>query len=252
VDPRIKNLSLRTALRCILDLVMPRVCHVCGKQLLPQERDMCTSCLADLPLTRYASRSHNPMSDLYNARIQQRDRFPQVYEHASALFFYSPESGYSALTRDLKYNGAVGMGRRISAMLASELASSPLYSDVDVVMPVPLHRSRRRKRGYNQAEVIAGEIVSALGARLDTTTLRRIRKTRSQTGVAVAEKAGNVLGAFEARLLATEALPHHILLVDDVFTTGATLSECHSALREVLPPEVRISAATLAFVSGAH
>lgn len=254
MDPRVRNLDPGTALRCLGDLVMPRVCAVCGTELLPQEEDMCTVCLADLPLTRYAARSHNPMADLFNARIQERDRFPEMYAYACALFFYSPESPYSALTRELKYDGAVAMGRRISAMLASELAASPLYGDVDLVVPVPLHRSRLRKRGYNQAEVIAREIAKVLGARLDTSVLRRVRNTRSQTGVSVVEKAGNVSGAFLATLPdpASASMPRHVLLVDDLFTTGSTLSECHSALRRVFPSGVRISAATLGFVSGAR
>jgi predicted amidophosphoribosyltransferase len=144
-------------------------------------------------------------------------------------------------------------------MLGHELLSAEWASDVDMVIPVPLHWTRLWKRGYNQAEVIAGAIAEHLGVDLRTDLLKRSRRTRTQTKVDPARKSENVKGAFVvnksshglSQKLVGEAGYRHILLVDDVFTSGSTLHNCFLALRTVFPPDVRISIATLAFVGGA-
>ena len=128
---------------------------------------------------------------------------------------------------------------------------------MDVVIPVPLHWTRRWRRGYNQAEVIARELADVLGADLRTDILRRVRRTRSQVRLPLAAKAANVRGAFSFRPLpaGSPEKPHnlratvHILLVDDTFTTGSTLNACRAVLRQAFPLPTRISVATLAYVS---
>jgi len=120
---------------------------------------------------------------------------------------------------------------------------------VDCVVPVPLHWKRKWKRGYNQAEIIAGEVALALHAEADKGILRRKRNTMTQTRLDVKGKEENVKDAFEA--VAEGKDFRHILLVDDIFTTGSTLFACFAALRFVFPPGVRISVATLGFVGEA-
>ena len=175
----------------------------------------------------------------------------EPYAYAAALFFYRPDSPYNNITKSLKYRADLSEGRHFSEMLGRRLASSPLYADVDLVVPVPLHRSRRLRRGYNQAEVVARGIASRLplSPAVAPGLLRRSRRTRSQTRLSLEQKASNVRGAFcaDSSLVAT-LNPRHILIVDDVFTSGATLSECHAALRSCWGPSVRISVATLACV----
>jgi ComF family protein len=112
---------------------------------------------------------------------------------------------------------------------------------------VPLHWLRKWRRGYNQAEVIARELARALGASLRADVLRRARRTRSQTSLSAEERLRNVASVFSVRK-PVEA--RHVLLVDDTFTTGATLASCHRVLRDALGPSVRISIATLAVVEG--
>lgn len=229
----------------LADLVLPRRCLVCGCLLALHEKHLCIDCLADLPRTGFSGRSHNQMADRFNGLVESGS-----YCYATALFFYRAATGYRKITQSLKYEADLGAGRYFSKKLGKEMAASPLYDKVDAVIPVPLHWTRKWSRGYNQAEVIARELASALGAELRNDVLFRVRRTRSQATLSVGEKGLNVKGAFRVRkrFFRRPAEYSHILLVDDVFTTGATLHSCFLALREVFPERVRISVATLACV----
>lgn len=305
------------SLKAVLDLLIPRKCIVCEKSLGTTEKHLCRECLEDLPHTYYWLRKFNPMADRFNALIQEglenqnawqipkeqldtpmlsdgidelevlQSTWPahgttsQHYAYATALFFYRAESGYSQIPRQLKYHGDIPAGRLFGQMLGKKIASAEHFADVDAVIPVPLHWTRKWSRGYNQAEIIAREVAAELGAELRTDILKRSRRTRTQTKLSVEGKAANVQGAFSVcpgildsfRITnsnhdlspTTHNLPQpcspkadisdltglkHLLIVDDVFTTGSTLYACYTALREVFPPSVRISVATLGFVGG--
>ena len=262
----------------VMDFFLPRHCVVCDSVLGPRENHLCEACWGDLPHTYYWMLRNNPMADRFNALVQegleedfgtrttstgatittsnpnggnqnksaQRER----YAYAAALFFYRAESDYSKITRCIKYQGRLVVGKDFGMLLGERLAGSSLFSDVDAVVPVPLHWLRRWKRGYNQAEVIASGVAECLGIPMRPDILRRIRRTRTQTRLSITEKRANVSGAFAIPTKPpAEPTPfRHILLVDDVFTTGSTLFACFTALRTVFPPDVRISVATLGFV----
>lgn len=237
MDPRLTGLDLKTLALSLSDFLMPRVCICCGRQLLAGERHLCCVCLSDLPLTHFWDVRHNPMADKYNALVEAPG-----YETAVALFFYSGD--YKKITQALKYNRDFKAGRWFAQMLGERLMGAGL-TDFDVVCPVPLHWSRRFRRGYNQAEVIGREVARVLGVPFEPRLLRRARHTSSQTRLSAEDRARNIAGAFEVRKLSLSA--RRVLLVDDVFTTGATVASCAAALREALGPEARISVATLAF-----
>ena len=245
MDPRLTGVDLKTSLSALLDLVLPRVCLVCGRPLLPREEHLCLGCLSDLPETRYAPLERNPMADRFNAKVQVDEYEP--YAYAAALYHYRADAGYKRISQALKYHRDFGAGRWAGRLLGERLADSPLYADVDLVVPVPLHWTRHWQRGYNQAAIIACEVARTLGVAFSPRLLRRLRRTRSQTRLSGEQKSRNVARAFALR-------PHrrpearHILLIDDVFTTGATLSECHRALRRAYGPATRISIATLGVV----
>ena len=292
---------VRRGFAAALDFLLPRKCVVCESILGPAETHICSDCLEDLPRTYYWLRKFNPMADKFNALIQKwvEDR-PQAgkddclaasegsipprenYAYATALFFYRTDSGYSNISRQLKYHGDIPTGRCFGRMLGERIAGAEHFKDVDAVIPIPLHWTRKWSRGYNQAEIIAREVASALGAELRTDILERCRRTRTQTKLTIEGKAANVQGAFSVRpgiinsVRTTDsnnalrpitncpprpcrnkadaygpAGPKHLLLVDDVFTTGSTLHACYAALREVFPQSMRISVATLAFVGEA-
>ena len=238
-------------LKAAADMILPRTCLVCGERLLRHEQIICLHCLADLPLTHFWEHGYNPMADRFNEVIQrglvdggQYER----YAYVAALFFYSHEAQYRHILYNIKYEGRTDAGKKFGRMLGAKLASSDAFKDVDCVIPVPLHWLRRWKRGYNQAEVIAREVALALEVPLRCDILQRRRRTKTQTKLNVTGKSANVAGAFCVRPEKTQTGISHILLIDDLFTTGSTLHACFTALRSVFPPSVRISVATLGFV----
>ena len=241
------------------DLFLPRSCAVCGGTLGLRERQLCIRCAADLPLTRYWERSRNPMADRFNALLQRQlsaggpPATAEPYAYAASLLLYHSEAPYRRIPQRVKYSADLRAGAFFGRLLGECLAVSGPLHDVETVVPVPLHWLRRWRRGYNQAEVIARAVAAPLGAILRTDLLVRIRRTRTQTRLGIEAKEANVAGAFAIRKAALPALRNelfgHVLLIDDVFTTGATLAACYHALRSAIPPPVRISVATLACVA---
>ena len=261
-------------LRAVGDLLMPRACVVCGAPLGLRERHLCLPCAADVPYTRFWRQPHNPLADRFNAVLERhRGTEPMDYAYAVALMYY--KGAYRNIPRALKYHSNLSIGRFYAALLGRHLSVAPHFVDVDLVLPVPLHWTRRRSRGYNQAEVLAKAIASSLNAArvpvipgeisvipgsprnlplavCRTDILIRARRTRTQTRLTIDQKAQNVASAFrvrEGRARDILASARHVLLVDDTFTTGATLYACYAAIRPFTP--ARISIATLAAVEGA-
>lgn len=245
--------SVLRGLRAAGDILLPRLCIVCGQRLLMDEKHLCLGCLADLPQTFFWTMSHNPMADRFNEIIQKEGPDGhELYAYAAALFFYHSEADYRLIPYQIKYHGNIQAGYYFGKMLGLRLASSETFRDVDMVIPVPLHWSRKWKRGYNQAEIIASAVAEAMEAPMRTDILKRSRRTKTQTKMEVEDKVRNVAGAFVAPAGLPECVKgiRHILLIDDVFTTGSTLFACFQALRSIFPPSVRISVASLGFVGG--
>lgn len=230
------------------DIIMPRQCLVCGRTLSIRERHLCIWCASDLPLTYYWENAHNTMANKFNGVLERfrGEGEAMDYSYAAALLFYHGDNPYKEIPRAVKYHYNLAAGKFFAAMLGRYMKAEEVFRDVDAVIPVPLHPFRRWQRGYNQAEVIAAGIAGELGARLLPRALCRRRRTRTQTRLAAAARMENVLGVFRVRNL-PQGL-RHVLLVDDTFTTGATLAACYLALRPALAPSVRISVATLSVV----
>ena len=149
------------------DLFMPRACLACGRRLGMRERHLCLSCAADVPYTRFWMAAHNPLADRFNAVLERhRGTEPMDYAYAAALIYY--KGAYRSIPRALKYQGNLAAGRHYGALLGRRLAAAPHFADIDLVIPVPLHWTRLRSRGYNQAEILARALVDAFRAATST------------------------------------------------------------------------------------
>ncbi len=223
----------------LADLLHPRGCAVCGSRLAPGETLICTPCMAALPRTEHAyDPTDNEMARLFWARIN--------IERAAALFFYSPGSATGRLIYKLKYDSRPQIGRALGRLAAEEFSVNGFFDDIDMIVPIPLDKKRERMRGYNQSAEIALGISEATGIGVRTDIVRRVRQTESQTLKAHSERADNVEGAF--RTDKPEVIrERHILVVDDIVTTGSTVCSCGKELMKA--GDVKISVISLGFTS---
>ena len=224
-------------------MVWPRRCGVCGGFLDTEERYVCAECLKDMPLTYFWSWRANPAEQILWART--------YLEGVVSLFYYSRDNDYKELLHAVKYGGNVATGRWLGRILGEKMREAA-YPLPDVIVPVPLHWRRQWKRGYNQAEVIARGISEGLSGDIPVLTgiLRRVRYSTSQTRMSVGSKWENVSDSvvlIDNRTAAERLSGRHVLLVDDVLTTGATAEACWDALRVI--PDIRVSYASIAFVT---
>lgn len=221
----------------LLGLLFPARCAVCGGPLESGEHTVCTLCRTTAPLTGYWRDAWNPVLD--RCRALQ----PAIHR-ASGFLFFLPGSGWRRMIHAFKYRGAWRTARAMGEWYGRCLKAGGLYDDVEAVVPLPLHPFKRCRRGYNQSEYIAEGIAAQLGVPVDRTSVGRRRNTPSQALKSRRERAGNVEGAFAVRH--PERLEgRHVLLVDDVMTTGSTLLACADEMLRAAPG-CRISIAALA------
>lgn len=222
----------------LMDLIAPRTCRVCGKVLAADEQFLCVECNMCLPRTHFAARPEdNEMAKLFYGRIP--------IERSAALFYYHPHSTTSLLIQDLKYNRQPKIGSLFGRMTAREFEKEGFFDDIDLIIPIPITRERCRKRGYNQSLLIAQGIHEVTGIPVSEVVVCRETFTSSQTDKHRLERMDNVEHAFRV-LDASSCEGRHILMVDDVVTTGATVVACtQEILRHV--SNVRVSVLSLAF-----
>lgn len=214
----------------LLHLFFPRLCLLCQEPLVEGEEEICLRCLSDLPRTRFDSAYQNPVTYLFLGKVE--------IEKAYAFLHYEKGGRVQAWIHALKYHNRKQAGfllGRLCALAYSEIGG---FEGVDVLLPVPLHPRKQRLRGYNQAEWIARGISSIVTLPIDTTTLCRTRATDTQTHRHLYQRWKNVHDVFAL----TDPLSlqgKHILLIDDVITTGSTLAACVEALSHI--PGARVS-----------
>lgn len=217
-------------------LFSPPRCPVCGEPLLPGERAVCSFCRATAPLTGFWREADNPVVNKFWGLVP-------VYR-ASGFLYYLHGSGWRRLIHGFKYRGAWRTARAMGEWYGRCLVESGLYDDVDVVVPLPLHPFKRCRRGYNQSEYIAEGIAAQLGVGVDRRSVRRKRNTAALALKPRRERARNVEDAFAVRH-PDRLEGRHVLLVDDVMTTGSTLAACAAAILQTAPG-CRVSVAALA------
>lgn len=229
------TLLVKDWLHSFLSLLFPHCCVACGNPLVRGEECICTLCNMNLPRTNYHLRKDNPVEQVFWGKIP--------LEHATSFFFYRKGSDFRQILHQLKYGGQKEVGAIMGRYIASELLASGFFQGIDCIIPIPLHKQKQRMRGYNQSEWIARGISVVTGIPINTEAVIRQKNTETQTRKSVFGRWENVEGIFELR--SADALAgKHILIVDDVLTTGATTVACASCLMEI--EGIRMSVLTLA------
>ncbi len=226
---------LKSTLKHFLDLFFPQLCIVCKQRLISQEKFLCLKCQLHIPKTNFHNQPNNTMEQLFYGRVP--------IERATAFFEFQKGSDYQKILHQLKYQGQKQLGERMGWLHGIELRDSEFASSIDFICPVPLHPKREKKRGYNQSQQLANGLGSAMNKPIRNDILVRAIHTKTQTRKNRFERWQNVDGIFELTK-PEEALGKHILLIDDVVTTGATLEACAAAIKKC--SDAKISIITLA------
>ena len=216
----------------ILDVIVPRQCELCGCRLAGEEEMLCLSCLYDLPLTHH-------FADLYENGMAQRFWHFIPVERAAALMVYRGQAMHSQLIYQLKYGGRKDIGLYLGRLLGREAQNAGFFDNADALIPIPITKGRQRERGYNQSLCIARGLHEVSRLPILTDAVERILFNGSQTEKHHWERIKNVEGAFS---VTADYLPggsknqllqgKHIIIVDDVCTTGATVIACAQALQK--------------------
>lgn len=208
----------------------------CGNSLFHNEEVICTSCLMHLPETGFHNLKDNPVAKVFWGRVH--------IESAAALFYYRKGGKVQHLIHQMKYNGHKEIGVFVGELYGSDLKESQFFRTVDAIVPIPLHKNKLKKRGFNQAEMFANGLSNTMEIPVDTETVYRDVETTTQTKKHRYKRWENVSDIFKLRNM--ELLRgKHVLVVDDVITTGSTMEACVNTLQKV--PDIRISVASIGF-----
>ena len=218
----------------LLQTLFPSTCACCGDVLLTGEKQICINCLANLTATFYSAHDDN------HTERQLAGRIP--YQHATSLYVFRKGNTVQQLVHAMKFHSNSDLCIFMGRQMGLELLHSGRFDDIDLLVPVPLHWRRRLQRGYNQSELLCRGISEVMGRPVNKRALVRHRNTHQQSMQASGDREENVRDAFSVRH-PDDLQGKHLLLVDDVLTTGATLVSCGEALSEV--NSLKISVATL-------
>jgi len=208
----------------LIDLLFPKVCSSCECSLYEEEELLCTRCRHDLPICDWQDPTNNLIIDKLKGRIR--------LSYADALFYFEKGNKAQALIHDLKYKGQKHISGYLGRWHGENLKNMPWTKEIDIVIPVPIHAKRRRQRGYNQVKDYAKELSIALNCEYNDTILKRNHNSATQV--------------FKNRLARTDVIEHnfilkandkycgkHLVLVDDLITTGATAEACFIQLAKL-------------------
>lgn len=222
----------------LIQLFYPHLCAGCGSDALPVTSPLCVKCIYDLPLSGFEKRADNPVEKILAGRIQ--------FQKATAQLYFTKHSSLQHIMHAFKYKGNKDLGHQLGLIMGNQLLTSRRFQDVDALIPLPLHESKKRKRGYNQAEILCNGIAEIMRIPVITEAAIRPDATETQTKKSRTDRWKNMEGKFalgNKNLIENK----HVLLVDDVITTGATLEACSQELLRATG--VRLSIATLCYAS---
>ncbi|WP_299120517.1 phosphoribosyltransferase family protein [uncultured Winogradskyella sp.] len=219
----------------LLNLFFPEVCEACNNVLNDNEDVICIFCRHQLPITNFHFDSSDAVQKIVFGRVK--------LENATALLHFSKKGIVQQLLHNLKYRGHEQISGFLGEWLGSELSTIDAYNAIDVVIPVPLYKTKLRKRGYNQVAKFGKEIANALNADYNDTILVKTKSTQTQVFKGRLTRWNDDGAIFS--ITERESLKgKHILLIDDIITTGATVEACASVLLKI--DNIKLSLATMA------
>ncbi|MDR2057625.1 MAG: ComF family protein [Dysgonamonadaceae bacterium] len=224
-----------TLTKSFLSLFYPKLCVICGEPLVEGEDFFCLHCFLNLPKTNYHLTKDNLAFDRFLGKVP--------IEKAASYLYYNKAGMGQKLVAEIKYRGNIYLGKWLGQYVAKDFQKSGFFEGIDYLIPVPLHPQKYKKRGFNQSEIIAQGITDVSHIPLETRNLYRTKANTSQTRKGVYERWLNTTGNFKIKdkqLFAGK----HVLLIDDVLTTGSTLEACIICLLET--PGIKISLLTIA------
>ena len=231
-------IDLKEIKNSFLHLLFPHVCNGCGSDILSEESLLCMRCITEMPETYFHLHANNPVEKIFWGRL------PLI--SATAQYYFTKESLMQRLIHQLKYKGNKELGKQLGRLMGNDLQQTNRFKNIDALIPLPLFPAKEKRRGYNQATVLCEGIAELMNIEILRDVIIRIQHTETQTKKGRMERWQNMEGKFD--LLKPEKIQHkHVLLVDDVITTGATLEACG---QEILgTSNTKLSIATLCYAS---
>lgn len=220
----------------LLSIFYPEICVSCNNLLTTQEKTICINCLHDLPYTNFSTEKGNLVEKTFYGRI--------LVENATALLYFHKKGNVQELIHALKYRNQQQVGTLLGNFLGDELLKSKRFSNINCIVPVPLHPKKLKKRGYNQVTNFGKSIAEKLNIPLIENVLIKTSSNKTQTKKIRFDRWKNANDLF---IVKNEKLIEnkHILLIDDIITTGATLEACYKALHKI--NNLKISIASMAY-----
>jgi ComF family protein len=218
----------------VLHLLFPHVCTGCGSDILNEETVLCIKCMDAMPETNFELHQNNPVEKLFWGRLPLTG--------ATAQFYFTKESLMQHLMHQFKYKGNKDLGFQLGRLMGTRLKNTNRFSTIDALVPLPLFPAKEKRRGYNQATVLCDGMAEAMGIPVLDKVITRPQHTETQTKKGRIERWKNMEGKFI--LSKPDAISNkHLLLVDDVVTTGATVEACGAELLKT--DNVKLSLACL-------
>lgn len=222
----------------LIHLFFPHICAGCGDDVINPPNLLCLRCLDQLPHTGFGMLEENTVERIFWGRIQLKA--------AMSEFYFTKGNIVQTLIHELKYKGNKEMGLMLGNMIGDSLIHSDRFNDLDALIPLPLYSKREFKRGYNQSEILCRGIAMITNIPIISGNVIRKRSTETQTKKRRTKRWENIEGSFQIQY-PEELQGKHLLLVDDVITTGATIEACARIMLEI--PGVSLSVATLAYAT---
>lgn len=220
----------------LLTLIFPKLCPACGTELVANEPVICTDCQYNLPLTNFHLVADNIVAQQFWGKIN--------IEAAYALYYFTKGGKVQNLMHHFKYSGMQQIGNLLGNIAGKQLSTNEKFAQVDYIIPVPLHKTRLKERGYNQSTCFANGLAEKLNGVVEENNLIRSRDTQTQTHRSRFARFENMQDVFvvaDPQKLENK----HVLLVDDIVTTGSTLEACAIPLLKI--PGLKLSIATIAY-----